>query len=127
MDRESARTVGNLGAIQLRLGRYEDLLSLRRAAELDPKNPQISYNLGTLFHAQGEVRQASEQFRSAISKDPAFEGAYISLGRALVEDVKYNEARLVLREFLHRFPRSPNVHRVNVALKELATMGPGRP
>lgn len=128
MDRGSARTLGNLGAIQLRLGRYEDaLLSLRRAAELDPKNPQISYNLGTLFHAQGEVRQASEHFRSAISKDPAFETAYISLGRALVEDVKYNEARLVLREFLHRFPRSPNVERVNVALKELATMGPGRP
>jgi len=45
----------------------------------------------------------------------------------LIEDDRFTEARLVLNEFLSRFPRSELRPRASEALAELSHMGPGRP
>jgi 4-amino-4-deoxy-L-arabinose transferase-like glycosyltransferase len=128
MDAENAKVWGNLGAVQLGEGRLEDaLLALRRARDLAPDDPKVAYNLATLYQRMGELRQAAESYERAIALDGAYETAYIGLARVLVEDDRYGRARLVLNEFLLRFPRSPRREQAETALRELARLGPGKP
>ncbi len=127
MDPENAKVWGNLGAMDLRTGHYEDaLVALRKARELEPGNPEVAYNLGTYFQKTGELHQAEDAFRRAITLKPDLEPAYLGLARVMVEDDRYGEARALLQEFLRRFPRSPERASAEAALGELSRMGTGK-
>jgi tetratricopeptide (TPR) repeat protein len=128
LDAESPKIWGNLGSMRLRTGRYEDALTAyRRAHTLDPEDPGVLFNLGTLYSRMGEWDQAASSFRRVLALRPEMEETYVSLARALVGGDHYAEARLVLSEFLHRFPRSAHRAAAEEALEELRRMGPGRP
>jgi tetratricopeptide (TPR) repeat protein len=128
MDPQNGRIWGSRGAVQLGDGRFEDALSsLRKARDLEPDRADIAYNLASLYRQMGELTQAAAAYRAALAADPFLEDGYIGLARVLVEEVHYAEARVVLRAFLSRFPRSPRRESAETALKELAAMGPGKP
>ncbi|HET9233181.1 MAG TPA: tetratricopeptide repeat protein, partial [Candidatus Eisenbacteria bacterium] len=127
MDAKNAVVWGNLGAMRLRNAQLEDALAaLRRAQEIAPKDAGVLYNLGVLYERMGEARQSAESLQEAIAYDPSLEMAYFLLARVLIEDDRYEGARLVLREFLVRFPRSADRKRAENALQSLDGMGPGR-
>jgi hypothetical protein len=128
MDPRSAKAWGNLGSMHLRSGQLEEALTaFRRAREVAPGDVGVIYNLGVLYDRMGEPRQASEAFQEVVGRDPGFEAAYLPLARALVEDDHFQEARLVLRGFQERFPRSPKRQEAEAALRELLFMGSGHP
>jgi len=128
MDPQSAVVWANLGAMRLKNGQLEDALAaFRRANELKPTDSEILYNMGVLYDRMGEARQSAESLTEAIGRDPSLEGAYLVLARALVEDDRYESARMVLRQFLDRFPRSADRKRAEEAMSSLEGMGPGRP
>jgi len=128
IDPKNGKVWAGLAVAQLADGKFEDsLLSFRKARDLAPDRAEIAFNQGTLFRRMGEMRQASDAYRDALGLDSSFQDAYIALARVLVEDTRYGEARLVLQEFLARFPRSPMRGSAETALRELASMGPGRP
>lgn len=128
MDKKNAKVWGNLGAMRLSEGQTEAALTaFRQARDLAPRDPEIRYSLGMVYSRMGEASQAADAFREALGLKPEMETAYLSLARALVEDDRYGEARLVLGEFLTRFPRSPLRPRADQALSELSHMGPGKP
>jgi hypothetical protein len=128
MDPTSAKTWGNLGSMRLRDGDYEGaLLAFRRASERDPRDPQVWANLGTLYARMGEPGQAVDAYAQAVAYGPDQEAAYIGLARALIEDDRYERARVVLNTFLDRFPRSSRRGSAEQALEELKFLGPGKP
>lgn len=128
MDKKNAKVWGNLGAMRLSEGQIERALTaFRRARDLDPKDPEVRYNLGMVYSRMGESGQAADAFRAAVGLKPEMETAYLGLAKALVEDDRFGEARLVLNEFLIRFPRSPLHRRAQEALAQLAHLGPGKP
>ncbi len=127
MDPESAQAWGNLGVVMLRQGEVQEALAaLRRARVLAPGDALVSYNLARAFEAMGETSQAISAYETAIAADPGLEDAYLGLARVLVEADRYATARVVLGEFLRRFPRSESRGRAEEALRELASLGPGR-
>ncbi|NNM35032.1 MAG: tetratricopeptide repeat protein, partial [Gemmatimonadetes bacterium] len=89
--------------------------------------PDVVYNLAVLHRKEGELRQAADAFGRVVELDASREAAYIDLARVLIEDGRYNPARMVLMSFVERFPRSGNLENAQTALRELAQMGPGRP
>ena len=128
LDPTDAKLWGNLGAMHLEQGNHQEALSaLREAQKRAPEDAEIAYDLGTLYQRMREPSEAADAFRRALQLDPAMEEAYLGLARVLVEDERYPEARLVLREFLVRFPRSKRGDAARKALAELRRMGPGRP
>jgi len=128
MDPKSAVVWGNMGAMRLKNGQLDDALAaFRRANEIAPTDSEILYNLGVLYDRMGEARQSAETLTEAIGRDPSLEGAYLVLARALVEDDRYEAARMVLHQFLDRFPRGADRKRAEEALQSLEGMGPGRP
>ena len=128
IDDQSSEVWYNRGTMLLNEGNMEEaLLSLRKSRDLSPEDPRPWYALASLQTQDGEFRQAANSYRKVIELDPSQEDAWIGLARVLVENVHYAEARLVLREFLSRFPRSSHRANVESALKELGSMGPGRP
>ena len=127
MDAKNVAVWGNLGAMRLQNAQLEEALgAFRRAQEIAPKDADVLYNLGVLYGRMGEARQSAESLQQAIAYDPSLEAAYLVLARVLVEDDRYEGARLVLREFLVRFPRSADRTRAEKALQSLEGMGPGR-
>jgi hypothetical protein len=128
MDPESPKVWGNLGAMRLHVGLQEEALTaFRRALELDGEDPDLLFNLATLYSRMDEPRQAAAAYRGVLTFRPEMEDAYLGLARALIEDDRYAEARVVLREFLIRFPRSSKRESAEEALRQLLGMGPGRP
>ena len=128
MDPKSAVVWGNMGAMRLKNGQLEDALAaFRRAHDIAPTDSEILYNMGVLYDRMGEARQSAETLTEAIGRDPSLEGAYLVLARALVEDDRYQPARIILHQFLDRFPRSADRKRAEEALQSLEGMGPGRP
>ncbi len=128
MDPENPKAWGNLGAMRLRVGLIEEALAaFRHAQEGDPEDPDLWLNLGVLYAQLNEYGQSADAYRRAIQYAPEVEEAYLGLARALVADDRYAEARVVLREFKIRFPRSPRRASAEEALDQLLRMGPGKP
>ena len=103
------------------------LESLRRALDLDPDDPRVLFNLAVLYARDGELRQSADAYRHVLAAAPDYADAYLGLARVLVQDSRDAEARVILREFITRFPRSPERERAQAALDELVRMGSGRP
>ena len=128
LDPGNPRTWGNLAVMRMHEGEFEAALAAyREARNLDPDNPEVLFNLGTLYQRMGEPSQAADAYRRVLALRPGMEDVYLGLARVLVEDTRYAEARLVLREFLLRFPRSPRRSTAEEALRALAPLGPGKP
>ena len=89
-----------IGAIQRRQGKWhESITNLEKAAELDPKNASVLFNLGANYVAQRDYTAADKVFDQAIAASPqsysahAFKGAVAILSKG---DTSAAEKQLAL-------------------------------
>ena len=47
---------------------------------MNPKNADLYYNLGLVFHQQGDLEAAAAEYKKAIEIDPQHSAAYYCLG-----------------------------------------------
>lgn len=67
--------VDTLGWVQFRLGNLDDALALlQRAANADPKNPQIRYHLGVALLKAGFKDKARGEFQLSIASNTPYRG-----------------------------------------------------
>jgi len=92
------------------LSRDQDLekaiVYARQADELSPNNPQVLDTLGMLLLKSGSVLRGSRQIRRAADLSPENLEIQLHLGRALVQQKHYSEAREVLSALLSKTPES---------------------
>lgn len=65
---------------------------LRRAAELDPKLPQVNFMLGEMAIYRAKLDDGIAFLNKEIALNPAFGLAYYRLGEAYTRQLKWNEA-----------------------------------
>jgi Flp pilus assembly protein TadD len=74
---QDARTAADLGAAMRGLGRADMAERvLRRALELDPRQPRALYELGRLSAERGDKAAALERLKAVQSADPKFAQAH---------------------------------------------------
>ena len=82
----------NLALALYRQGQMaEAILSLQRAAELDPSNADAHYNLGVLLKEAGRFKEAIAAYRRALNLDPEVAEAFNNLGILLCEQGRLGE------------------------------------
>jgi tetratricopeptide (TPR) repeat protein len=74
----------------------EALVTLQEAAEIDPKNDRIFYNLALLYYELQNVPAAMENFQKALRLGSRNPGVYYNYGLLLQQAGKMNEAEKVL-------------------------------
>lgn len=71
----------NLGLIALRQDRFEDAENaLRRALDVNARNPYAHNALGLALREQGRFDEARSHYRQAITLDPMYARAHFNLG-----------------------------------------------
>ncbi|GAC1467674.1 MAG: hypothetical protein NVS2B14_13180 [Chamaesiphon sp.] len=69
------------GASRAMRGDYQGAIAdYNEALRLNPKNPDVYYNLGVAHYNQGLAQQAFQDFNQAIQLDPEFAEAYGNRG-----------------------------------------------
>jgi arylsulfatase A-like enzyme/Flp pilus assembly protein TadD len=75
------------------LGRREEALaSFARAREMDPSNPMVLVNIGTVHLLAGELERARESLEAALRIDPGLARAHNSLGVIAARQGRLDEA-----------------------------------
>jgi tetratricopeptide (TPR) repeat protein len=75
------------------LGRVDAAVaSIRRARELDPLSLIIGTAVGRVHHFARQYDTAIEECRKTLEMDPAFAGAHLDLGLALLQKSMFSEA-----------------------------------
>ena len=66
--------------VHYKMGNKEEFKSLlQKATALDPKNPELQYNLGVIASESEELEEAKKHYEKAIALDPDYVNAYINL------------------------------------------------
>jgi tetratricopeptide (TPR) repeat protein len=85
--RPTASALNNLGVVQLRRGATPETGSassyFRKAAELDPGDPDYFFNLGYACWVEHDTEAAARWLREAVRRDPTDADAHFVLGAAL--------------------------------------------
>jgi tetratricopeptide (TPR) repeat protein len=81
--------------------------ALRKGLEVDPLNPELSYNLGVNLGQQERWSEAADAFRSAVERGPESPAGWLGLGRAYEAQQQLQPAGLayVRSAALQREPR----------------------
>jgi tetratricopeptide (TPR) repeat protein len=80
----SFAALNSLGVnLERQLKHDEAIYYYRRAAQLEPKNPGIYFNLGVALGNKGELEEAIENFRQAVYLNPDYEDARQALRLAI--------------------------------------------
>ncbi|WP_406683818.1 tetratricopeptide repeat protein [Seonamhaeicola sp. MEBiC1930] len=58
--------------------------ALEIATSMDPKNPELQYNLGVINSESGQMEQARAHYEKAIELDPEYINAYINLSALIL-------------------------------------------
>ncbi|MEO0883780.1 MAG: putative 2OG-Fe(II) oxygenase [Pseudomonadota bacterium] len=100
-----------LGLVEKNDGNYAKASShLAEAARLDPNNPEIANNQGLLARLNGEYQVAETAFRRALSLNPDFRSARLSLSRTLNDAGRYRDALVEVDPLLQRDPDDADAH-----------------
>ena len=89
LDSTDVWSMNNMGLVLINEGRYSEALpALARAVQLRPGSPVFQNNLGIALERTGHFVAAADAYRAAISADPSYAKASVSLARVsgLVED-----------------------------------------
>lgn len=90
-----------MGNICLFRGDYDlAIVEYRRAAESQPREPGIRFNLGLAYVQLGQLDEATAAFREALREDPAYEEARRALESVLRAGPDGDAARTAIRPFL---------------------------
>jgi Flp pilus assembly protein TadD len=104
LDETSYYGYAGMGALALSEERLEEALTyLRKAAELEPKDPTIHANLGEALLRQAKFNDAAAEFETALKLDPGEHDAGANRARAILEGME-----VVLGEFQRMQPQSVN-------------------
>lgn len=122
-DADAARTLGNWNYDQQNwlhaIEHYEEAIT--RGAD----NPDVRTDLGNCYRFLGQAEKALAEYEIAQKQNPQHENSLfnqISLLGDLLHDQARSEA--VAREFLERFPQSPQVMAVRERLQGMPKTGP---
>jgi Flp pilus assembly protein TadD len=81
-----------------------------KALTLDPKLVQAHYNLGTVLHEQGDLKEAMACYRKALEVDPKHILAHNNLGLALYQQGDLAGAIACFRKALALNPKDAEAH-----------------
>jgi len=92
----------NEGKVQLAFVEFQ------KAAQIEPNNKEIVYNLGIIYLQLEDYENAKQQFLKAVKLDPNFADAYNNLGVTYMELGQWNDAvasfKKALSNVLYRTP-----------------------
>lgn len=93
---------------------------LSKAAELDPKNPEVHNNLGMAYYFKDEKDLAKKHIQRALELDPSNSDARSNLGSLVFEEGDLNSAEKIYLQCLKdlSYEKQPRVL-LNLALIEL--------
>ncbi len=103
---ESAYMVGR-GLLQADNSEAQALAFLRRAALLDPQNPEFAYWEGVGHWANGDKEGERRSYLRGLGTDPQSVPLLINLGHNYLSDKKYNEALDAYQAALALSPNEP--------------------
>lgn len=83
----------------------EEIVKLKEAIALDPREPFYHMMLGDVFVSQAALDEAEQAYLEAIRADPKFFSTYRSLGRLYMQKGQWDDALFYLKRALD----SPNV------------------
>jgi predicted O-linked N-acetylglucosamine transferase (SPINDLY family) len=107
-DRQAAYHT-NLAVALTALGRGDEaVLTLQRAKELAPDDPNISYNLGAALQAMDRHAAAIPHYEQALAAAPGYVDALSNLGLALVETDRAEQALAPLHRAVELSPENPS-------------------
>lgn len=105
-DAEAAATLGNIYYDQKDAPRA--ILYYLVALGIDPGQPAVRTDMGTMLWHNGDVALAEQAFRRVIADHPGFGNAYINLGHLLREVRKdAAQAREIWRSLAVQYPEDP--------------------
>ncbi|HXJ93197.1 MAG TPA: tetratricopeptide repeat protein [Terriglobia bacterium] len=81
-----------------------------KARTLDPHNPLNYFNLGLLYHQQGETNKALEAYRQGLAMSPDDKAAGESYARLLIEAHQYRQAISPLEKLKAESPSDFSLH-----------------
>lgn len=82
-----------LGKVRKRAGNMEGaVVALARAAELDPANATIQWELGDAYMVLGLAHKAEPHVREVVRRHPENHSAHLHLGRVLQMEYDYDKA-----------------------------------
>lgn len=96
-----------LGIIQRKGDPHEAESALRRAADLDPRNPEVPFHLGNLYREQGRFAAAVEAYERALVLAPGQASVLNNLGLARDADGDAAGAQSAYRAVLAWDPHHP--------------------
>jgi len=89
---DAALAYSNLSLVYRAQGEYDKALeTIKRAAALDNKNPQILNNLGVLHLDCNNLEDAERSFRKSLDNLSEYSEAHYNLGRVLLMAEKFTE------------------------------------
>ena len=81
------------GLVLAELGKYDDSKkTYLEAIKIEPEFSELHNNLGLLYLRMKNVNEAALSFEESVKKNVNNVGAYVNLGRALIELERYDEA-----------------------------------
>ena len=94
-----------LGLVSIHAGKYKNaILHLRQHAEERGDHPEVHARIGICYLQLGEIRKARESCNHALTLDPGHLTARHTLGCALLEEGRNEEASRLFREILSDAP-----------------------
>jgi len=101
----------NLAQAYLALQRFADAhAAFRRAAELDPHNPQFATGAASCAAMRGELGEAERQLRAVVQRHPDFALAWFNLGNVLRDGGRPLEAADLYRRAIRLDPTFADAH-----------------
>jgi tetratricopeptide (TPR) repeat protein len=101
-----ARARYHLGIVAMHMGKYKNaVLSLRQHLQSHGDNPHVHARIATCYLHLGEVTKAREACNRALALDPGHLDARWTLGCALLEEDRLEEAVRLFREILRDAPQ----------------------
>jgi tetratricopeptide (TPR) repeat protein len=108
---ERAQILDHLACADLKKGRKaKSLEALKRAAKMDPENPQTHFKLGECYMASGENKKACESFNKVLELDPESVEACRALGEAHYSCKDFKPALKILRKGHKLSPQSEKIN-----------------
>ncbi|HLH20709.1 MAG TPA: tetratricopeptide repeat protein [Bryobacteraceae bacterium] len=100
----------NLGALALaRLDAGGAVAMLEEAVRLDPARPDAHNMLGSALARVGRIREALDEFRTALRQQPDFANARLNLASTLLRAGQFEEAIADYRQVLAALPADQSV------------------
>ena len=87
----------------------EMLSSSKKAAELDPKNPEAPVKTGAYYFFKGNFEQAQQYAERGVDLNPSYPDGYYTLGHALAHSGQYAESEAPFQQAIDLNPLDPNV------------------